>query len=142
MGASVGASSRGRRGGIVGINVTPMVDVMLVLLVIMMVSATYIVSRALKVELPKSATSDEASQGPITVTLTVDHKTYVNNELVEGDTALIAIFQKARKAAGEPSLVVSADGGAQHRWVVHVIDLAKQQGITKFAINVQADRGE
>ncbi len=69
MGASVG-SSRGRRGGIVGINVTPMVDVMLVLLVIMMVSATYIVSRALKVELPKSASSDEASQGPLTVTLT------------------------------------------------------------------------
>ena len=47
--------------------------------------------------------------------------------------------EKARKAAGEPSLVVSADGGAQHRWVVHVIDLAKQQGIMKFAINVQAE---
>ncbi len=34
---------------------------------------------------------------------------------------------------------MSADGGALHRWVVHVIDLAKQQGITKFAINVQAE---
>jgi|HubBroStandDraft_6_1064221.scaffolds.fasta_scaffold115764_2 biopolymer transport protein ExbD len=138
MGASVG-SSRGRRGGIVGINVTPMVDVMLVLLVIMMVSATYIVSRALKVELPKSASSDEASQGPLMVTLTADHKLYVNQEPVEDDAALVAIFQKARAAAGEPSLVVSADGGALHRWVVHVIDLAKQQGITKFAINVQAE---
>ena len=74
MGASVGGS-RGRRGGIVGINVTPMVDVMLVLLVIMMVSATYIVSRALKVELPHSASSDEAAQGPITVTLTKDGQT-------------------------------------------------------------------
>ena len=41
-------------------------------------------------------------------------------------------------AAGEPSVVVSADGAALHGWVVHVIDLAKQQGITKFAINVQA----
>jgi biopolymer transport protein ExbD len=138
MGASVG-SSRGRRGGIVGINVTPMVDVMLVLLVIMMVSATYIVSRALKVELPKSASSDEASQGPLMVTLTADHKLYVNQEPVESDAALVAIFQKARSASGEPSLVVSADGGALHRWVVHVIDLAKQQGITKFAINVQAE---
>jgi biopolymer transport protein ExbD len=138
MGAAAGGA-RGRRGGIVGINVTPMVDVMLVLLVIMMVSATYIVSRALKVELPKSASSDEASQGPLMVTLTADGKTYMNQEIVSGDAALVAIFKKARAAAGEPSLVVSADGGAQHRWVVHVIDLAKQQGITKFAINVQAE---
>jgi biopolymer transport protein ExbD len=138
VGGSVG-SGRGRRGGIVGINVTPMVDVMLVLLVIMMVSATYIVSRALKVELPKSASSDESAQGPITVTLTKEHQVLVNQEPVEGDGALIAIFKKARNGPGEPSLVVSADGAALHGWVVHVIDLAKQQGITKFAINVAAE---
>jgi biopolymer transport protein ExbD len=138
MGASVG-SGRGRRGGIVGINVTPMVDVMLVLLVIMMVSATYIVSRALKVELPKSASSDEASQGPITVTLTKDHQMFVNQELLTGDDDLVRRFQKARDLPGEPSVVVSADAGALHGWVVHVIDLAKQQGITKFAISVAAE---
>jgi biopolymer transport protein ExbD len=139
MGASVGTARGGRRGGIVGINVTPMVDVMLVLLVIMMVSATYIVSRALKVELPKSASSDESSQGPMTVTLTKDHQVFINQELVGGDDDLIARFRKARAASGEPSLVVSADGSALHGWVVHVIDLAKQQGITKFAINVQSE---
>ena len=138
MGASVGGG-RGRRGGIVGINVTPMVDVMLVLLVIMMVSATYIVSRALKVELPHSASSDEAAQGPITVTVTKEGQYLVNQAPVSGDAELNAIFAKARSAPGEPSLVVSADGGALHRWVVHVIDLAKQQGITKFAISVQAE---
>ena len=59
MGVSL--SSGSKRGGIVGINVTPMVDVVLVLLVIMMVSATYIVAQSLKVELPKSASSDEAT---------------------------------------------------------------------------------
>jgi biopolymer transport protein ExbD len=135
MGASVG-SSRGRRGGIVGINVTPMVDVMLVLLVIMMVSATYIVSRALKVELPKSASSDEAAQAPLTVTITKEGTYLVNQEPVSGDAALTSLFYKTRQGAGEPSVVVSADGQAQHRWVVHVIDLAKLQGITKFAISV------
>jgi biopolymer transport protein ExbD len=138
VGASVG-SSRGRRGGIVGINVTPMVDVMLVLLVIMMVSATYIVSRALKVELPKSASSDEAAQGPITVTLTKDGQTLVNQEPVVGDAALTAVFQKARSLPGEPSLVVSADSNALHGHVVHVIGLGKQQGIVKFAINVASE---
>jgi biopolymer transport protein ExbD len=138
MGAAVGGS-KGRRGGIVGINVTPMVDVMLVLLVIMMVSATYIVSRALKVELPHSASSDEASQGPLTVTITKEGAYLVNQEPVAGDDGLNALFAKAKAAAGEPSIVVSADGGAQHRWVVHVIDLAKLQGITKFAISVKSD---
>jgi biopolymer transport protein ExbD len=138
MGGSAGPS-RGRRGAIVGINVTPMVDVMLVLLVIMMVSATYIVSKALKVELPHSASSDEAAQGPITVTLTKEGQTLVNQEPVIGDPALVAIFQKAKAGAGEPSVVVTADGAALHKWVVHVIDLAKQQGITKFAISVQGE---
>ena len=139
MGAAVAGSRARRRGGIVGINVTPMVDVMLVLLVIMMVAATYIVSRALKVELPKSASSDEAAQSPLTVTLTKDNKIFVNQELVAGDAELVARFEKARAAAGEPSLVVSADAEALHGRVVHVIDLAKQQGITKFAINVQSE---
>jgi biopolymer transport protein ExbD len=116
-----------------------MVDVMLVLLVIMMVSATYIVSRALKVELPKSASSDESSQGPLTVTLTKDHQTLVNQEPVSGDAELIARFAKARAAPGEPSVVVTADAASLHGWVVHIIDLAKQQGIAKFAITVAAE---
>ena len=138
MGASNG-SSRRRRRGIVGINVTPMVDVTLVLLVIMMVSATYIVTRALNVELPKSASSDEAAQGPLTVTLTKDHRMLVNQEPIANDAELVHRFEQARKASGEPSVVISADGGVLHRWVVHVIDLAKQQGITKFGINVAAE---
>ncbi len=138
MGASVGSSGR-RRGGIVGINVTPMVDIMLVLLVIMMVSSLYIVSRALKVELPRSASSDESTQSPVTVTLTKDAKVYLNGELISGDDELSARFLKARAGGAEPNLVVSADAEALHGRVVHVIDLAKQQGIVKFAINVQSE---
>ena len=140
MGASVGSTRGRRRGGIVGINVTPMVDVMLVLLVIMMVSSIYIVSRALKVELPKTATSDESTQSPMTVTLTKDNKTFFNNEPVADDTDLSARFAKAKAAAtGDPSLVITADAQALHGRVVHVIDLAKMQGVVKFAINVASE---
>jgi biopolymer transport protein ExbD len=140
MAGTMGSARGRRRGGIVGINVTPMVDVMLVLLVIMMVSSIYIVSRALKVELPKTATSDESTQSPMTVTLTKDNKTFFNNEPVADDTELTARFQKAKAAAtGDPSLVVTADAQALHGRVVHVIDLAKLQGVTKFAINVASE---
>lgn len=138
MGAAVGGSGR-RRGGIVGINVTPMVDIMLVLLVIMMVSSIYIVSRALKVELPKSASSDESTQSPLTVTLTKDNQVFINGSpFPNDDTSLSNRFLQARAGGAEPALVVSADAAALHGRVVHLIDLAKLQGITKFAINVQS----
>ena len=139
MGAAVQGGRRRRGGAIVGINVTPMVDIMLVLLVIMMVSSIYIVSRALKVELPKSASSDESTQSPLTVTVTKDAKVYLNGELVSGDAELSARFLRARAGGVDPNLVVSADAEALHGRVVHVIDLAKQQGIVKFAINVQSE---
>ena len=139
MGAAVGGS-RPRRGGIVGINVTPMVDVVLVLLVIMMVSATYIVSQALKVELPKSASTDESVSTPVQVTITKENKVFFNQQPVDGDADLTRRLSLARGKEGEGvNLVVSADAAARHGSVVHVIDLAKQQGITKFAINVQSD---
>src|SRR6187399_3727825 len=68
------AGTNSRKGGksapISGINVTPMVDVMLVLLVIMMVSAVYIVSQTLKVTLPKTANSDAPAESPFAVTIT------------------------------------------------------------------------
>ena len=127
---------QGKRGGaIIGINVTPMVDVVLVLLVIMMVSATYIVSQSLKVELPKTATSDSVNT-PIAVTITKEGRKLFNQEPVTED-ALVAKLRAA--AAGDPdvSLVISADRDALHGTVVSVIDLAKVAGITKFAINVE-----
>ena len=73
-------SKGGKHAAIVGINVTPMVDVVLVLLVIMMVSATYIVSQSLKVELPKAASADDSVASVAAVTLTKDGKLYYNQQ--------------------------------------------------------------
>jgi biopolymer transport protein ExbD len=135
MAASLG-SRGGRRGGmIVGINVTPMVDVVLVLLVIMMVSAVYIVSQSLKVELPKTATSDSAANTPLSVTVMRDG-TYMFNQKPIGEDALQGEFRRAKAENADASLVLTADREAMHGDVVHVIDLAKVLGITKFAITV------
>lgn len=131
-----------KRESIVGINVTPMVDVMLVLLIIMMVSSTYIAAQALSVELPKSASSDGSSgtpAPPAVVTVTKDGGYLFNQVEVEGSEQLA---EKLRTALGENpdvSLVVSADTAAMHGKVIHAIDLAKQAGITKFAISVMRE---
>lgn len=135
MGAAA-ATGRKRRGGIVGINVTPMVDVVLVLLVIMMVSATYIVSQSMKVQLPKTATSDEAVTSTAAVIIAKDRKLFFNGEPVD-EAVLIGKLRSAFAASNEVNLVVSADKDTSHGDVVHVIDLAKLEGITKFAINVE-----
>ncbi|MCU0683482.1 MAG: biopolymer transporter ExbD [Polyangiaceae bacterium] len=132
-------SPRGGRAGIVGINVTPMVDVVLVLLVIMMVSANYIVAQSLKVELPKAATSDGAASSLAALTLGKDGQMLFNGEpLTEAE--LGPRLRAARAGGADVSLVVSADQDALHGAVVHVIDVAKLEGITKFAINVERAR--
>ena len=130
----------GRRGGgmINGINVTPLVDVCLVLLIILMVSSTYIVAQSLKVQLPKSHATDGTAEKPATVTLLKtggmrwNDKDATEADVQKGLTAAVA-------ADPETNLVVSADKEVQHGRVVHILDLAKLAGITKFAINVQAD---
>jgi biopolymer transport protein ExbD len=130
---------RGGRGGIVGINVTPMVDVVLVLLVIMMVSATYIVSQSLKVELPKTASSDESVSRTYVVTISKDGKFLFNDKAITKD-ALPAELRAAKAANPDVSLVITADELAYHGQVVGVIDAAKVEGITKFAINVERSK--
>ena len=132
-------ASPGTGGPIVGINVTPMVDVVLVLLVIMMVSATYIVQQSLKVQLPKTATSDEAAASPAAVTITRDGAFFFGSSPVD-EHELQARLRAAFQANAEVNLVVTADEHAFHGSVVHVIDLAKVEGITKFAINVDRSK--
>ena len=135
MAGTLGAG-RGSRGPIVGINVTPLVDVVLVLLIIMMVSATYIVSQSLKVELPKTASSDDTVQKTYVVTITKDGQYYFNDKVVSKE-GLPAVLRGAKKESKDLNLVISADDQARHGSVVGVIDLAKVEGITKFAINVE-----
>lgn len=135
MAGTLGKSGGGH-GAIVGINVTPMVDVVLVLLVIMMVSAQYIVSQSLKVELPKAASSNETVSSIAAVTIDKKGGFFYNQEPIS-EPDLIKKFREGFAANEEMSLIVSADKDVNHGTVVHVIDLAKVEGILKFAINVE-----
>ena len=130
------ASGRGSRAPITGINMTPMVDIMLVLLIILMVAATYIVSQSLKVELPRTASSDETVTKTFVVTLTKDGKYYFNQKPTT-KAALTIELKTAVAQNPELNLVITADQGALHGQVVGIIDLAKVEGINKFAINVE-----
>jgi len=125
-----------RRAPIAAINVTPLVDVMLVLLVIMMVSATYIVSQTLKVDLPKSSTSDGGAATVAAVTVTAEHSLLFNKVPVS-EAELAAKLRALIAEDRGMTLVVSADTKADHGAVVHVLDVARIEGVTSFAVNVE-----
>jgi biopolymer transport protein ExbD len=129
-------SGGGRSRTIAAINVTPLVDVVLVLLVIMMVASTYIVAQTLKVQLPHAKSTDGTADKPTKVEILKDGRLRWNEEPVV-EAQLAEKMKTAVAADAEMSLVVSADKEVMHGNVVHVLDLAKLAGVTKFAINVQ-----
>lgn len=138
-GTTASGGGRGKRGGmIVGINVTPMVDVVLVLLVILMVSATWIVSQSMKVDLPNTATSDGSASSLAAVTVGPKGE-LLFNEVKVSEQELKAKLAAAGKAGQDVTLIVSADKAAQHGIVVHVLDLARAHNITKFAVQVDRE---
>ena len=108
---------------------------MLVLLVVLMVASTYIVAQTLKVQLPKARVTDGTAEKPTTVQILKTGEFRLNEQPID-DRGLEEKLKTAAAADAEMSLVVSADKEAQHGMVVHVMDIAKVAGITKFAINV------
>jgi len=119
---------------ITGINVTPLVDITLVLLVIMMVTASYIASKTIPMELPKSATG-ESTPTLLAVSIGAGGDLYLDAAPID-EAGLRRSIIDARGDHHEPQAIISADARTPHATVVHVIDLLRQEQVTKFAINV------
>ena len=122
---------------ITGINVTPLVDVTLVLLVILMVTASYVVSRSIPLELPHSATS-ESTPTTLTISIDKDGHTFLDAEAID-EAKLRERIRAAHSADPETRAVIAADGRVTHSQVVRVIDLLRREEVTKFAFNVDPD---
>ena len=122
-------------GLIAGINVTPLVDVTLVLLIIFMVTAKIIVSQGMPMDLPKAA-SGESLQTVFSVELTADGKTRVDSNAVPSDEAIAGLARDAKAKTKELRAVIRADRKVEHGRVIHVLDLLKRAGIAKIAFAV------
>ncbi|MGB0680254.1 MAG: ExbD/TolR family protein [Polyangiales bacterium] len=132
-----GARDGGDETLISEINVTPLVDVVLVLLIILMVTATAIVAKTIPMDLPKAATGE---QTPTTLAVSIDAKgkLFLDAKPLSRD-ALRARVRKARKADADVRAVIAADGKLPHAKVVDIIDLLRQEKVSKFAINVRPE---
>ncbi|HWE28154.1 MAG TPA: biopolymer transporter ExbD [Polyangia bacterium] len=129
----------GGQGAITDINVTPLVDITLVLLIIFMVTAPMIVNNpSIKVELPKAATGDETLKSTLALTLSRDAAgavlLYANGEKTD-ENAVKAMIPDMLSKNKDLQAIIAADRGISYGDVVHIVDLVKSLGVHKFALN-------
>jgi biopolymer transport protein ExbD len=120
---------------IVDINVTPLVDITLVLLIIFMVTASYIVSPAIKVDLPKAASGSDQTKTTLAITIAKDGALYLNGDR-SSDAGVVAFIGGELPKNPDLQAIIAADKIVSHGDVIHVIDLVKRSGVHRFALNV------
>ena len=121
-----------------GINITPLVDIVLVLLIIFMVTATYIVRDAIEVDLPRAAHGGEATGTTLAVVLTREGTIYLDG-VKRTEAELAARTREVVAKDRDARAIISADKGALHGAVVRVIDVVKGAGVSRFAINIEKE---
>jgi len=137
-----GGADKEDGGMFASINVTPLVDITLVLLIIFMVAAPLIVANpSIKVALPKATTGDETQKSTLALTLERQnpsgYKLYTNGKATDEGAMRTAV---AAAVKNEPQLqaVIAADRGIAYGDVMHVVDVIKALGVSRFALNTQA----
>lgn len=125
---------------IVGINVTPLVDIALVLLITFMVTAGTIVSPAIRVDLPKAASGSDSAKTSLVLTIAKDGKLHLNGT-ASNDGAVATFIREELPKNPDLQAVIAADRAVPHGDVVHVMDLVKTAGVRRFAINVDPAAG-
>lgn len=130
-----GSSRDDGDGMISDINVTPLVDITLVLLIIFMVTAKIIVSQSLPLDLPKAAAGQEV-QLIFGLELHATGETYVDGKKVANDDAILPLAREAQAKNADLRAVIRADTAVQHGRVIRALDLLKQAGVSKIAFGV------
>ena len=121
-----------------GINVTPLVDIVLVLLIIFMVTANFIVRETIEVDLPRAAHGGETVQGLVNVVVDKEGKLFFDGaEVSEEELAGRVVAAVAKDP--ETRAVISADQSLNYGRVMRLIDVVKGKGVAKFALNIEKD---
>ena len=125
------------------INITPLTDIFLVLLIIFMVTTTAIAEQAVekggfKVSLPKTGKGDAGAPRDLSVAILADGRVVTGGKVVE-EAELKQLLAEAHARNAETVLLVQADEGVAHGRVVALMDLARTLGLTRLAIATRAE---
>ena len=131
---------RGARREDPEINLIPLIDVLLVILIFLMVTTTYARFSELQINLPE-ARGDSAKASPTQITVNVDeHGAYAVNTAAVAYSGVDSLVQALKAAAGkvsDPVIVISADGHATHQSVIRVMDAARRAGYPRVTFVTQ-----
>lgn len=136
---------RGRKHEELEINLVPLIDVLLVIIIFLVVSATFSRINELQINLP-TAEANSPQEKPLVVTVSVNatgHYTVNNTALSEPTVA--ALMAAMRKAAGngkEPTIIINADANTTHQSVVNVMEASRQAGYTHITFATQVQTGQ
>jgi biopolymer transport protein ExbD len=125
-----------KRGPIAEINMIPLIDVSLVLLIIFMVMTPFLVQQQVKVNLPKSVAGDEAPDRPIIVMVRGQGELSLNGKAVSISTLESAMKPLIGIKHDRP-VIIQSDKDTALQYVVSIMDVAKKLQVTKLGISVQ-----
>ncbi len=131
-----GAANQNDDEPIAAINVVPLVDVILVVLIIFMVTAPLVLKPVIDINLPKSSSGDEAPAAPLNVALNATGQLLVNGQA--SSTEQLALI--ATKIAGEKpetAAILQADKSVTLESLTAIIDVIKSAGIKKVAFSIE-----
>ena len=131
-----GGASQDADEAITGINVTPLVDVTLVLLIIFMVTTKIVMNQTVPLDLPKAATGTSDVQVVFSIVLAADGRAMVDSQAIPNDDAILQLAREAAAAHSDLRAVIKADAAVTHGRVIHVLDLLKQAKVNKIAFGV------
>ncbi len=127
-----------RHEPITEINVVPLVDIVLVILIIFMVSAPLFIKPSISVNLPEATTGKETKLSTLNITLSSNGKIDLNGVIVTITELRTQVAQQVKKDA-DIQAVIAADKAVPHGDVINVLDKLQLAGVKKFAINVKGE---
>jgi biopolymer transport protein ExbD len=117
------------------INVVPLVDIILVVLIIFMVTAPMIMKPSINVNLPKAASGEATVPSKLNISISSDGKLNLDGKNVEDAEIQAAALEEFKKNP-DVQAIISADKDVPHGRVVGVLDMVKSAGVKKFAISI------
>lgn len=133
---------RGRSREVPEINLIPMIDVLLVILIFLMVTTTYAQFSGLQVNLPKADASTENDKNSPLITVSIDAtEHYAINSRAILFNGVDGLADELRKTAGDaktPIVVINADARTPHQAVVNVMEAARRAGLFNLTFKTEA----
>jgi len=134
---------RGREKEPLEINLVPLIDVMMVILIFLMITTTYSKYTELQINLP-TADSDKQLERPNEIAVLVNAQgQYVINRAAVPFRSIEQLAEELRRAGGalkEPVVVISADAAATHQSVVRVMEASRLAGLSQITFTTQSNK--